>query len=457
MARSRKKQALKVISSNAPPGDAGPPQSGDGEVTGRFVVIFKDDAMKSESESRRFLANTAGLSNVVVASDADDSAVSSDELASSDAVVFGNLGIAVISAEEAAVQSLALSASDADSPILVIEPEYRAYALNENAGLSPDYLRGFRDAVGHLYDQQRGSNGTAEMLEPLATFTDTPQLTWGLQATRTHTSPFGGKGIRLAVLDTGFDLRHPDFMGRPIVSRSFIAGEKVQDGNSHGTHCAGTACGPKTPATGVRRYGVAHSASLFVGKVLSNQGSGSTGGIVAGIEWALRKKCHIVSMSLGANINQKVQQYEVPIRRALARGTLIVAAAGNNANRAAGNFGFVGPPANADAAFAVGATDPAGGLPNFTARSSVVTGVGGKVNIAAPGVRVFSSVPQIHNVHGFMNGTSMATPHVAGIAALWAEATGETGARLWARLDQSAKPLAAPGVDVGAGLVQAPQ
>jgi subtilisin family serine protease len=136
---------------------------------------------------------------------------------------------------------------------------------------------------------------------------------------------------------------------------------------------------------------------------------------------------------------------------------LIVAAAGNNANRAAGNFGFVGPPANADAAFAVGATDPAGGLPNFTARSSVVTGVGGKVNIAAPGVRVFSSVPQIHNVHGFMNGTSMATPHVAGIAALWAEATGETGARLWARLDQSAKPLAAPGVDVGAGLVQAPQ
>ena len=457
MARSRKKQGLRIVSSSAGSNGGGPPQSGDGEVTGRYVVIFKDDAMKSESEARKFLANTAGLSKVAAAADFKDSVVSNADLASSKAVVFGQLGIAVISADEAAVQSLAMAAADADAPILVIEPEYRAYALQEIAGLSPDYLRGYRDAVGHLYEQQRGGNGSAELIEPLATFADTPQFTWGLQATRAHTSRFSGKGIRVAVLDTGIDLRHPDFKGRPIVSASFIAGEAVQDGHSHGTHCSGTSCGPKAPATGVRRYGVAHGASLHVGKVLSNLGSGSTGGIVAGIEWALTKKCHIVSMSLGANVNQKVQQYEVPIRRALALGTLVVAAAGNNANRAAGSFGFVGPPANADAAMAVAAIDPQLAIANFSARSSTVTGAGGKVNVAAPGVRVFSSVPQIHNVHGFMNGTSMATPHVAGLAALWAEATGESGARLWARLDQTAKPMALPAVDVGAGLVQAPQ
>jgi subtilisin len=428
MARSKKKQAVRIVSGGAPPGNGGPPESGEGEVTGRYVVIFKDDAMKSEAEARKFLSNTAGLSQVAAASDFEGSGVAADDLSSSEAIVFGNLGIAIVSADEAAVQSLAMATADADAPIMVMEPEYRAYALNEIAGLSPDYLRGYRDAVGHLYDQQRGGNGTAEMAEPLAAFTDTPQFTWGLQATRASSSRFSGKGVKLAVLDTGFDLKHPDFKG-----------------------------GPKAPATGVRRYGAAHGTSLLVAKVLSNLGSGSTGGIVAGIEWALVQKCQIVSMSLGANVNQKLQQYEVPIRRALARGTLIIAAAGNNANRSSGSFGFVGPPANADAAMAVAAIDPQLGIANFSARSSTVTGAGGKVNIAGPGVRVFSSVPQIHNVHGFKNGTSMATPHVAGVAAMWAEASGETGARLWARLDQTAKSMSLPGVDVGAGLVQAPQ
>jgi len=135
----------------------------------------------------------------------------------------------------------------------------------------------------------------------------------------------------------------------------------------------------------------------------------------------------------------------------------LVATAGNNAQRSVGNFGFVTPPANADAAMAVAALDEQLAVADFSARSSTVTGAGGKVNIAGPGVRVFSSVPVGFGTHGVLSGTSMATPHVSGIAALWSQATGATGAALWARLEQAARPLGAPTVDVGFGLVQALQ
>ena len=96
-----------------------------------------------------------------------------------------------------------------------------------------------------------------------------------------------GQGIRIAVLDTGLDLSHPDFAGRSIETKSFAAGQPVQDGNGHGTHCAGIAAGPAKPARQVR-YGVAGEAELYVGKVLGDEGSGGDGGILEGIDWAIR-------------------------------------------------------------------------------------------------------------------------------------------------------------------------
>src|SRR6476659_11297972 len=105
---------------------------------------------------------------------------------------------------------------------------------------------------------------------------------------------------------------------------------------------------------------------------------------------------------------------------------------------------------------AIAAVDSQLRIADFSARSSQVTGVGGIVNIAAPGVAVFSSVPVALGGHALFNGTSMATPHVAGIAALWAQATGESGTALWSRLLQTARPLTLPSVDVGSGMVQAP-
>ena len=185
------------------------------------------------------------------------------------------------------------------------------------------------------------------------------------------------------MLDTGFDVDHPDFVGRSVTTQSFIVGETVQDAHGHGTHCIGTSCGPVQP-DGTRRYGVATEAEIFAGKVLSDSGSGSDSGILAGINWALANDCKIVSMSLGADLDQVSNLYETVGKRALDRGTLIVAAAGNNARRP-GNPGFVGVPANSKSIMAIAALDPSNEPARFSARSSTRTGDGGRVDLAAPG------------------------------------------------------------------------
>jgi subtilisin family serine protease len=290
--------------------------------------------------------------------------------------------------------------------------------------------------------------------EPVATaeFSDDDAFTWGLRATGVDASTATGAGIRIAVLDTGLDLAHPDFAGRSITTRSFVAGEAVDDGFGHGTHCAGTAAGPAKPGEG-RRYGIAPEAALFVGKVLDNSGSGPDATILAGIDWAITSGCQIVSMSLGADVREVSTAYETVGRRALAAGTLIVAAAGNNANRQSGDPGFVGVPANSPSIMAVGALDSQLRIADFSASSNPVEG--GKVDIAGPGVGVYSAwpTPQRYNT---ISGTSQATPHVAGIAALLSQATGATADALWTAIVQGAHGLDLPATDVGAGLVQAP-
>lgn len=462
MARTRASRSTAAPSDAFPPIDAEPPPAGP-ETTGRFVVIFKDEAAADMAGMKSMLNKVAGLKHVASSADYKEAAFDAKDLEGSEAVQFQKMGVAIVAGADA-VEALAASASDSDSPIMAIEPEYVAYPSSlPDPSSSLDYLRGYRDAVNHLYDRLSGAGGSPEPgdaeAEALASFQDTPQFTWGLQAVRASTSRFSGQGIRVAVLDTGIDGQHPDFRGRSIVTQSFVSGVTVQDVAGHGTHCAGTACGPQRPASGVRRYGVAYGAQLFVGKVFNNgqpRPSASTSSVIAGIEWAVMNGCRVASLSLGVAIDQKLLQYDVPTRRALAAGTLVVAAAGNNASRPS-LPGFVEPPANADAVLAVGALDRRLRIASFSSRSSQVTGLGGIVNISGPGVAVFSSYPVSGGTHAFLDGTSMATPHVAGVAALWAQATGESGAALANRLLQNARPLSVPAVDVGIGLVQAPQ
>lgn len=428
---------------------------GAAQTTGRYLVVYRDDVLQSPSDAIQSLNRVAGIREISSSADYEAAVIDPEDASEAEALYFPALGIAVVTADDARLQSLMTATADETTNILAIEPEYIYHAIAEPTPI--EYLRGYRDAVNHLYEQLAGKT-QEEGIEPAAIFVDTAQFTWGLQATRVNTGRYSGQGIRVAILDTGFDLQHPDFRGRSITSQSFIPGQTVQDGQGHGTHCTGTACGPQRPATGVRRYGCAFGADIFIGKVLSNSGSSVGSSVLNGMNWAVTNRCQVISMSLGAEVNTVSQAFEQAGRRALQAGCLMVAAAGNNANRSAGNFGFVGQPANSPSILAVAALDSNLRVANFSARSSSTTGEGGKVDIAAPGVNVFSSVPVNRGTHsGVYSGTSMATPHVAGIAALWAQATGRTGLALWTTLIQNARRIAGDVRDIGSGLVQAPQ
>lgn len=285
---------------------------------------------------------------------------------------------------------------------------------------------------------------------------DTPDHTWGLERIGARRSRYTGAGIRIAILDTGFDISHPDFTGRTITRKSFMADGSVDDVSGHGTHCVGTAAGPRADSNRPR-YGVAPDAEIYIGKVLNDAGTGTEGSTLAGIAWALEAGCHIISLSLGRPVRVGETPsvlYERLARTALDAGSLIVAAAGNESARA---FGYIAPvtePANSPSILAVGALTP-----NDTVASYSCGGInprGGEVDLAAPGDAIFSAHPMPRGYNS-LSGTSMACPHVAGIAALWAESDPSLrGQTLREALTANAEWLPHPARDVGAGVVQAP-
>ncbi|MEF2553393.1 S8 family serine peptidase [Aurantimonas sp. A2-1-M11] len=288
--------------------------------------------------------------------------------------------------------------------------------------------------------------------------TDTTSAIWGLHASGVLDTLLTGAGIKVAVLDTGIDLDHPDFSQRRMNWKSFVSGEAVQDMHGHGTHCAGTVAGPRTPGpAAVPGYGCAPDVDLHIGKVLNNRGFGRDGDIIAGIDWAIGEGCHIISMSLGSPTmrGQRYDDvYEEIASDALANGCLIVAAAGNDSNRSSGRIAPVSKPANCPSILSVGAIDALMQTANFS--NGGMNGDGGAVDLAAPGVGVLSAAPG-PRFYQTMDGTSMACPHVAGVAALWAEFDPELrGQRLWDVLVENAGKLDGMARDIGHGLIRAP-
>ncbi len=270
-------------------------------------------------------------------------------------------------------------------------------------------------------------------------------ILWNIRKVRAHIAwrkGLYGAGIRVAVLDTGI-ARHNDLI--IYGGASFVPGTtSFHDGNGHGTHCAGI-IGARINRRGI--VGVAPLCRLYAVKVLKDSGRGMFSWILSGMAWALRRRMHVVSMSLGAP-RAPIYALERMVYLLNRAGITVVAAAGNSGNSRL--FPYVNTPANCPGVIAVGAVDYKCKIAPFSSR-------GGKwnpVSLVAPGVRIISTFP--HNSYRSLSGTSMACPHVTGGAAL-VKRRFPTASPAWIkyRLMKSAKDLGVPGYDstYGAGLL----
>ncbi|MDX3129184.1 S8 family serine peptidase [Streptomyces europaeiscabiei] len=252
-------------------------------------------------------------------------------------------------------------------------------------------------------------------------------------------SGYTGKGVKVAVLDTGVDQTHPDLKGVETAEKNFSTSRDAKDRFGHGTHVASILAGSGAKSGG-RFKGVAPGVKLLDGKVLGDDGFGDTSDIVAGMQWAVDQGAQIVNMSLGALDTPGVDPKEAAVAR-LSGKALFVVAAGNEGDGPR----TLGSPGSAPEALTVGAVDKEDRIAEFSSRGPNLDGMP-KPDITGPGVDITAALttqsespPSEDYVPN--SGTSMASPHVAGAAALVLQQHPDwTGARLKALLTGSAKP-----------------
>lgn len=229
---------------------------------------------------------------------------------------------------------------------------------------------------------------------------------------------YDGKGTKVAVLDTGADAEHPDLKGRVGATKNFTDSPDDEDHQGHGTHTTSTVGGTGAASDG-KKKGVAPGTELLHGKVLNDSGSGATSWIIAGMQWAVDEKADVVSMSLGNPARTDCTDPMSTATEELAQSskdTLFVLASGNTGP----SLNSVSSPGCAPSVLTVGAVDRDDSTANFSSRGPAYGSHTLKPEIAAPGVDISAAAAGGRGVYAYqsMSGTSMATPHVAGAAAL---------------------------------------
>lgn len=369
------------------------------------------------------------------------------------------------------------------SPLGIENLPFLGEPIIEHAQLTPHEVA---DAKRDPEVQVIASSMPLKLIEPFATAEPFPAPTgntWGIEAVNAHTSPFTGSGVVIAVLDTGINPTHIAFQGVHLSRRNFTQGPD-DDQNGHGTHCAGTIFGRDVNGL---RIGVARGVTkALIGKVLG-PGGGSSATLAKAINWAYENGANVISMSLGIDfpgfvaklISQglpveaatsiALEQYRANVNlfssltlllaqsNAFSQAAVIVAASGNESDRPSYEIA-VAPPAAGDGMISVGALQrsAAGNL-------SVANFSNTQCNLCGPGVSVTSAWIGDDSSLKTISGTSMATPHVAGCAALWAQQQKQltgvlTNENLAAKTLASASFVSGASFeDIGNGMVQAPQ
>jgi len=257
-----------------------------------------------------------------------------------------------------------------------------------------------------------------------------------------------GEGVTVAVLDTGVQSSHPDLAGQVLPGRSFLSqgqqSPSTADGNGHGTHVAGIVAAT-TNSIGIA--GIAPGAKVLPVKVLADDGTGWLSDVAAGLTWAVDNGAKVANLSLGGGAPSGA--LHVALVDAMARGTLVVVAAGNSGPCAAVSY-----PAAYPEVLAVGSIDQARKASSFST-------TGNYVDIAAPGSMILSTWPTnlVPSGYQYASGTSMAAPHVAAAAAsVWSHKPSSTVTQVRAALQGGAVDLMVPGRDqwTGSGLVNVP-
>jgi subtilisin family serine protease len=331
-----------------------------------------------------------------------------------------------------------LAAKSASSDVVSVERDVKVKWIEQaSVSFQATPLPSFEAVMGAL---KMPKPSAFPQLSALALRGDVP---WGIQ--RVHAPAAWpqteGAGVKIAIIDTGIDYTHPALQGRVDGGYSALAKSEnpqdYMDDNGHGTHVSGTAAGARIPGL----VGVAPKARLYAVKVLDADGSGSLSDVVEGIVWAAKNGMQVANLSLGAPVDSDAMHRAV--RYAAAMGVVVVVAAGNTG-------GALGYPGAYPEVVAVSASDSSDKLADFSSR-------GPEVKFIAPGVDVVSA--KLGGGFVSYSGTSMASPHVAGMAALsvaqgWVGLNGPDG--VLAQLRKAASPL--PGLSAdeqGAGLIDA--
>ncbi len=265
-----------------------------------------------------------------------------------------------------------------------------------------------------------------------------------------------GEGVTVSVIDSGIDNDHPDFGDRVTYEESFIDGMGTNDPVGHGTHVAGTIAGSGNASEG-QYVGVAPEATLVDLVVFDEEGNGPWSATIEAIETSIDLEVDVISMSLGGEPTQENHPVEQAVRQAVDSDITTVVAAGNE-GESVGEYGSISMPGNVESVITVGALDHqqnqiwpgSSGGPTFY-------GFLAKPDVVAPGVSITAAGSEAAGQYPYTDkqGTSMATPHVSGLAALALEANSElTPGEIHSRLTSTADPLADPDIfRQGAGVV----